>query len=119
MKFEHYFRNIDPPQGGLERLRSRLHGRPRRAQAPLAWASALAVLLAVASTLIWSIPKLEERRFLLELEAVFRDAKPPEQTIDGHELRAVRIDPEGALVYWLDNGVNGPNDLSSEIPNGR
>lgn len=101
MQIERYFREIEPPPGGLARLRARLHREPAATWRPLALAGTVAMLALTFTALLWAIPTVQERRFVLELETVFREASLPAVAINGQPVEAIEQKHDGTVIYWL------------------
>lgn len=100
-KTESYFRELDPPSGGLERLRRRLE-RPRWPSYELVPAAAALTLVMVAGLWFWQAQDGEQQRAATELRQVFEQARRPALAIDGREPRALELTDSEAVVYWLD-----------------
>jgi hypothetical protein len=99
MKPESMFRTLDPPPGGLDRLRNRLHYRSvSRYWLPAAAAACLVVVIA------WfgHDRPAGDAESLMELRQILEDAKPPPLAIDGKQPTRLDIDTDHAVVYWLD-----------------
>ncbi|MFU8831820.1 MAG: hypothetical protein ACNA7J_06640 [Wenzhouxiangella sp.] len=101
-RLEDYFSELEPPHGGLERLRDRLDGPPRRHLPRTAMAFSVAAMAIVAGLLSWPGTVDRERKLLAEMEAILMEARTPALAIDGHEPTELQLDHARALVYWLD-----------------
>ena len=103
MSIEPYLRDIEPLPGGLERLQARLNPQPELNWRPIGLAGSAAALMLTAIAWLWAEPAIEERRFLNELEMVFKQAKAPEVASNGQPLRLVRQTDDGSVIYWTSD----------------
>ncbi|AKS40489.1 hypothetical protein [Wenzhouxiangella marina] len=100
---ERYFTELDPPEGGLERLRRRLEKGEHswrqggRRLVPVAIVASVAALITLAVALR---PATEEGRLHTELEHVFLTARVADVSIDDRPLIAHRS-RDGMLEIYL------------------
>lgn len=107
---ERFFELLDPPPGGLTRLRARIDGdRRRRATLRLAWSGAAATLLiAAAVTLALSIPRSKQesdprfRRARIHLGLAAPPSEPMVVPEENRHLAAARRVPlpDDKVVFY-------------------
>ncbi|TVS10142.1 MAG: hypothetical protein EA419_11400 [Wenzhouxiangella sp.] len=98
-----YFRVLEPPAGGLERLRRRIaRPRPHPLLRPLVAFGSLA-LIAVLAGSVWTTydAAQQERRAIAELETIFTSARLPPLTIDGVEPVELDLGRDDVLAFWV------------------
>ncbi|NDY95032.1 hypothetical protein [Wenzhouxiangella limi] len=104
MTIEHYFRELQPPAGGFERLKARLaQSEPKREWFPrLAVASFASIAVLVA--LLWPVldKVRQERQALAELETIFMEARMPPLMIDGKEPVRLELQRDDVVAFWLE-----------------
>ncbi|MCC5865566.1 MAG: hypothetical protein JJU31_10640 [Wenzhouxiangella sp.] len=100
MTIEGLFRELEPPAGGLDRLRSRLR-RTQPGYSPHWLPAAVAGSLLLAVVWIWQVDDGSEETSVAELRAVLAAAAQPPLSIDGASLVRVDVASEHAEIYWL------------------
>lgn len=104
MTIERYFRELQPPAGGFERLKARLaRPEPKREWFPrLAVASFASIAVLVA--LLWPVldKVRQERQALAELETIFMEARMPPLMIDGKEPVRLELQRDDLVAFWLE-----------------
>ncbi len=98
MKLEHYLPELEPPSGGLDRLRDRLKQDSQRPMTiGMTVTAALATLLVVGAILFNPADRTE---FNSELRQLLTEASQPEATIDG--LAPTRsVSRDGQLILFM------------------
>lgn len=98
MKLEHYLPEMDPPPGGLHRLRERLNQNRHRPMAFRMTATATLATLLVVGVILFN--PADRTEFNAELRQVLTQASKPEASIDG--LTPTRsVSEDGRLVLFL------------------
>lgn len=100
MTIEGLFRELEPPAGGLDRLRSRLR-RTQPGHSPHWLPAAVAGSLLLAVVWFWPLDDGSEDAGVAELRAVLADAAQPPLSIDGASVVRVDVASEHAEIYWL------------------
>ncbi|MEO7068468.1 MAG: hypothetical protein ABI114_16280 [Rhodanobacter sp.] len=90
------FTNLQPPRGGLQRLRSALEGQPQHARRPLAYATAGAFALTVLGA-AWLLPSM----------------------IAQHQQTAELTSALRATITPLDNGIRMTTGAAIKLPSGQ
>lgn len=105
MRIKRYFPTLEPPPGGLVRLRARLErSSPQRPL--LRPAAALAVMLAMLVSIPWLLDSGQSRQRqseqLSELRRTLAEHRRPDLTINGQKPRAVELDSDRVEAYFLN-----------------
>ena len=98
-----YFRVLEPPANGLERLRVRIaKQRSRPVLRPIIAFASFALIAMLAGNL-WNTfdTARQERLAIAELESIFTSARLPPLSIDGVEATALELGRDDVLVFWV------------------
>lgn len=99
-----YFRVLEPPAGGLERLRKRIaQPRHRRFLQPVMGCASLAVG-AILLTSVWVTfdSARQEQQAIAELESIFTSARQPPLTINGTQPVELELGRDDLIAFWLE-----------------
>ncbi len=104
-RMEQHFPSLEPPPGGLGRLRERLD-RPSRRASGFRPVAAAAVVLAILVFVPWLLELVHTRQNqslqIEELRRTLAEHRVPPLVIDGQRPRQLELDSERLEAYFLD-----------------
>jgi hypothetical protein len=113
---ERIFEVLEPPAGGLDRLRARLgHDRRRRTAFRIAWAGAASLVLAAATVLMLTLPAGSPEEFRDARVHLGLLPRPSESVTipvgSRHRTAALRVPlPDDRVVFYRVSTLEGDQD---------